>query len=144
MEILTVEQIKEALVKDQYLLETAIVAIWEKQTEDEQRSKTTNHTNGVGFAHCDAFRGARMAEYILKGVNHYGKDFGQNLTGTHLEKAKKFMPKYAKQLYKLQLAKLEASKPKTEPKASQYNPEDMDGEWEIYQQMTEDIEAGRL
>jgi len=110
MEILTVEQIKTALVTDQYLLETALVAIFEKQTQDEQSDGQTKHNNGVGFTYGDGFRGKRMAKWILDGVNIYGKDFGTNLTGQHLEKAKKFMPKYAKQLYKLQIAKLEKEK----------------------------------
>ena len=106
MEILTVEQIKAVLTTDQYLLETAIVAIYEKQTADEKSDGQTKHHNNVGFTYGDGFRGKRMAEWILRGVNQYGKDFGTNLTGQHLEKAKKFMPKYAKQLYKLQLEKM--------------------------------------
>jgi len=148
MEILTVEQIKAQLLTNQALLERAVVAIYEKQTADEQRSMETKHDNGIGFAGCDSRNGSYMAQYILKGIGQYGKTYGQNLSGKFLEKARKFMPKYAKQLHKIQMAKLEAVKMETEGKAEAraegYNAEDMDGEWEIYQQMTEDIEAGRL
>lgn len=107
MEILTVEQIREKLVTDQRMLERAVVAIFEKQTEDEQRTGDTRHDNGIGFAGCDSQNGSYMAKYILTGIERYGKQYGQNLSGKFLEKAKKFMPKYAKQLYKIQLEKVE-------------------------------------
>jgi hypothetical protein len=107
MEILTVEQIKEKLTMDQRVLERALVAIYEKQTADEKSSGYTQHDNGIGFSGCDSKNGTYMAQYILTGIERYGKKYGENLSGKFLDKAKKFMPKYAKQLYKIQLEKVE-------------------------------------
>lgn len=106
MDILTPEEIKECLLKDQFMLETAVVAIFEKQTRDEQQSDATMHNNGIGFNGCDSHIGSYMAKYILKGVEKYGKEFGTNLSGRFLDKAKRIMPKYAKQLYKIQMEKI--------------------------------------
>jgi hypothetical protein len=104
-QILTVEQIREVLIKDQALLEQAVVAIYEKQTADEQNSGETKHDNGIGFAGCDSRSGSYMAKYILTQIS-YGRPWGQILSGKFLEKAMKFMPKYSKQLYKIQLMKI--------------------------------------
>src|SRR5947208_478034 len=95
------EAILDLMTHDQGFLEGCIVRIYEKQTEDEKHTGETTHDNGIGFSGCDSRNGTYMAEYILKGVNQYRKTYGQNLSGRFLEKARKFMPKYAGQLVKI-------------------------------------------
>ena len=44
----------------------ALVHIFNRQTEDEKSSNTTNKHNSVGFAGCDARSGSMTAKYWLK------------------------------------------------------------------------------
>ncbi len=93
------------LLQNQRYLERAIVAIFEKQTEDEKATNTTKLTNNVGFNGPDAHLGSYLAKYILKGVKEYRKEYGNNLSGDFLNRAKKIMPKYAKQLLSMAKSK---------------------------------------
>lgn len=86
------------LLNNQRYLERAIVAIFEKQTQDEQATNSTKLNNNIGFNGPDAHLGSYMAKFILTGIKQYRKDYGNNLNGKFLEKAKKIMPKYAGQL----------------------------------------------
>lgn len=43
----------------------AVLAIWKKQTEDEQSGKYTSHDNGVGFSQADAIHGTLLAEWMM-------------------------------------------------------------------------------
>lgn len=96
----TKETVIAMMETDQSFLEKCIVTIYEKQTEDEQRTKETRHNNGVGFTHGDSIRGSWYAQHILRGLNQYRKVYGNNLTGEHIIKARKFMKKYAGQVIK--------------------------------------------
>lgn len=87
--LITKEIILNKLATDQKWLERGVLAIYKRQTEDEKQSEQTSHSNGRGFAGCDARRGTRMAQWLIKGYH---------LDGKHLEKARKMMPKYAGQL----------------------------------------------
>lgn len=118
------EEIKKLLVTDNALLEMAVVAIWERQTASEKSIKTTNQDNGVGFASCDANNGSYYATYIIKGMDQYGKTWGQNLSGKHLEKARKFMPKYAGQLAKIELSKVQGEDLEPEPDGAEMSQRD--------------------
>ena len=42
-------EIEDMLRTQNGAVERAMVAIWERQTADEQASQTTNHDNGRGF-----------------------------------------------------------------------------------------------
>lgn len=97
-----------ASFENQRWLEEAIVAIYERQTPDEQAHSVTCHDNRRGFTHGDAKAGTRLARYIIGGVDKYRRPFGTNLTGKHLDRAKRMMPKYAGQLLKIVKAKREA------------------------------------
>jgi len=97
----TREDLATALLTNQRLLERAIVAIYERQTQDEQRDRSTKHHNGRGFTPADAKRGTRLARWILGGITKYNRPYGQNLTGHHLELAREIMPKYARQLLRI-------------------------------------------
>jgi hypothetical protein len=70
-------------------VERAIVAIYHRQTLDEQRSETTIHTNGVGFSGADVRTGTYYAKWILS---------GKRLTGKFLDRARVMAHKYMRQL----------------------------------------------
>ncbi len=89
MKTWTAIEIKQKLETDQRWLERAIVAIYKLQTEDEKNSENTKYHNGVGFNSADAHILTYCAKWILS---------GKPLSGTFLEKAKKKMVKYTKQL----------------------------------------------
>lgn len=100
--MLTKEIVLNLMATDLSFLEKCIVVIYMKQTEDEQRTKNTNHNNGIGFNKANSIRGCWYAQHILRGLNQYNKRYGQNLTGDHILKARKFMAKYAGQVVKFQ------------------------------------------
>lgn len=43
----------------------AVLAIWKKQTQDEQSGKYTSHDNGIGFSQADAAHGSVLAEWMM-------------------------------------------------------------------------------
>ena len=86
------EQIKEKILSDQRWLERSVVAIYRLQTVSEQNHDSTELKNGVGFSGAHAHVCSYMAKWILKG-NH--------LSGKYLDKAKKIMPHYTKQLERI-------------------------------------------
>jgi hypothetical protein len=70
-------------------VERAMVAIWERQTADEQETQGTRHHNGRGFAAWSARSGTYFAEWVRS---------GRHLTGKHLVKARKIALHHAGQL----------------------------------------------
>lgn len=44
----------------------ALVGIFNRQLADEKSANTTSHSNGVGFASCDATGGSLTAKYFLR------------------------------------------------------------------------------
>lgn len=44
----------------------ALVALFNRQVEDEKQSNDTRHLNCQGFAPCDAYSGTLTAKYYLK------------------------------------------------------------------------------
>ena len=89
---LTAELIREKMATDQRWLERAILAIYQRQTQDEQADQATLKRNGIGFNGGDASTGSYMATWLLKG-NHLSRDF--------VAKARRIMPKYAEQLLRI-------------------------------------------
>ena len=85
----TPEAIRVLLDRSDKAVERAVVAIYDRQTCDEQAREDTIHRNGVGFAACHAYRGSYYARWILA---------GRHLTGQHLDKARRMVRWYAKQL----------------------------------------------
>lgn len=88
---LTTEHIIHKLLTDTYWLECAVLAIYRRQTSEEQNAKATIESNGRGFSGPDAHIGSYMAKWLLGGPDRH-------LTGKYVERARKIMPKYAKQL----------------------------------------------
>ena len=80
----------EALINsNDRAVERAMVAIWERQTADEQATQDTRHHNGRGFAAWSARSGTYFAEWVRS---------GRRLTGKHLVKARKIALHHAGQL----------------------------------------------
>lgn len=67
----------------------AMVAIYRRQTADEQRTSTTVHSNGRGFSAADAVKGTYYAKWVLS---------GRQLTGQYLAHAQEMARKYLRQL----------------------------------------------
>ena len=70
-------------------VERAMVAIWERQTRDEQAVETTRHHNGIGFSGWTAKSGTYFANWVQS---------GRTLSGKHLVKARKIALYHAGQL----------------------------------------------
>ena len=83
------DQIIALLDRNDYAVERAILAIFQRQTESEQESSSTIHRNGQGFSGAHASLGTYYAKWILS---------GRRLTGKHLEKARHMSKHYAGQL----------------------------------------------
>lgn len=82
-------EIEEMINTHDGAVERAMVAIWERQTADEQTSQTTNHSNGRGFCGWAARSGTYYAEWVRS---------RRHLTGKHLAKARKIALHHAGQL----------------------------------------------
>lgn len=83
------EKIVGLLQSNDRAVERAIIVIYNRQTRDEQSSKETLHSNGIGFSGADANLGSYYARWILD---------KKKLTGSHLERARKMVLKYTAQL----------------------------------------------
>ena len=90
-------EIKTKISTDQRWLERAILAIFERQTFQEQRVEQTLEFNKIGFNGPDARKMTYYANWIRRG-NH--------LDGEFLEDAKKRILKYSKQLEKISEKKI--------------------------------------
>jgi hypothetical protein len=85
----TEDQVVRLLNDSDRAVELALVEIYNRQTESEKATRTTNNDNGVGFSGTDAATGSYYAKYILS---------GRNLTDKHLIKGRAMAIKYRKQL----------------------------------------------
>ena len=85
----TPEEIKSLLNRSNKAVEHAILAIFDRQTSDEQDASDTRHRNGRGFASCHAYMGSYYARWIQS---------GKHLDGKHLDKARKMALCYSGQL----------------------------------------------
>jgi len=89
---ITREQIESKIMTDQRWLERAILAIYERQTRDEQATDQSKYHNLVGFSGPDAPRLSYYAGWLKS---------GRHLSGKHLDTARKRMKKYCGQLLKI-------------------------------------------
>jgi hypothetical protein len=83
------EEIETMIQNQDAAVERAMVAIWERQTADEQETQGTRHHNGRGFAAWSARSGTYYANWVRS---------GRRLTGKHLAKARKIALHHAGQL----------------------------------------------
>lgn len=91
------DYIRWLLTMNDKAVERAIVAIYRRQTADEQSAGDTKHSNGVGFSGADASLGSYYARWILS---------GRSLTGKHLIKARTMSHKYVRQLVEVATTRL--------------------------------------
>jgi len=87
-----IQELKKIMLDNIEVLENSILFLFEQQTADEQDSEDTIESNGVGFNSFDAKIGTYFANWIKS---------GKHLSGVHLSKAQKMMPKYARQIVSL-------------------------------------------
>lgn len=85
----TKENIQEKMTTDIRWTERAVLVLFDRQTEDEQKIEDTVHNNGVGFNGVDGKYLTWVGNYLMRG-NH--------LSGHHVEKVRKKLPKYWKQI----------------------------------------------
>lgn len=95
-QVWTKEIVKEKLLQSAKAIQTGIVQIYAYQTQYEKQAEATFEANGVGFNGSDAFILSSFAQQIEK---------GRTLSEKQLAIAKKKMPKYAGQLFKLLIHK---------------------------------------
>lgn len=82
-------EIETLITTSDRAVERAMVAIWKRQTEDEQATETTRHHNGIGFSGWTARSGSYFAQWVQS---------GRTLSGKHLAKARKIALHHAGQL----------------------------------------------
>lgn len=93
VDVLNAKFIAYKLQTDQRWLESALLAVYRRQTEDEKKSGETIHHNERGFNTHDAPVATYMAKWLLG-------DPERHLSGRFLKAARTLMPKYAAQLVK--------------------------------------------
>lgn len=86
------QTVKDNLSSNQAWVEQAIIRLYEFQTSDEKAAQMAKYHNGKGFNGTDAKRLSYYAKWL-----HSGK----RLSGPHLQKAYKIVPKYAGQILSL-------------------------------------------
>jgi hypothetical protein len=95
----TKDVVRHMIAEDDAWLERAVLVIYEYQTESEKQAEQTEEHNGVGFNGTDAEIGSSFAKWIQR----RGK-----LTEPQRKVARKFMPKYAGQIFRIMQAKAES------------------------------------
>lgn len=93
----TEERIIKFINSGSFAVGRCLVRLYERQTIDERRSDLTRWDNKVGFSAPDAKRGSYYARWVLS---------GRELSGNHLENARKMAIKYRRQLVDIANEKL--------------------------------------
>lgn len=65
--MITRQQIEQKLRVNDRWVERAIVALYRRQTQDEQTRNTTEDSNEIGFNKADARMGGYLARWIMTG-----------------------------------------------------------------------------
>jgi hypothetical protein len=142
--IWTRDEINEILRTNDKAVERAIVRLFDRQNEDEQRFATTNTHNSRGFASCDARAGTRFArwlqgmddnnvkKYPAKSLNHpkayrifrnYCKN-GEAVIG----RARRIAIKHSRQL--VEIANEKVAKPAQKDEMNRQTRERLGADWE--------------
>jgi hypothetical protein len=88
--------VREKLLSDDGALARGLIMIFECQTSDERREGETSVENGVGFNMIDAPFLTSLSKWYLE--NGF-------LTRKQLDKARRIMPKYSKQISRIMFAR---------------------------------------
>ncbi len=113
------DEIANRLMHDARWLWRGVVAIFEKQTADEQNTESTSHNNRVGFNANDAKFLSSLAKQILD-WRRGGSKYPYPLSIKQTEIARSKMQKYAGQLHRIALEKAN----RTQGKSSETHPDD--------------------
>ena len=89
MIIYTKELVQDKLSSDVNWISRGLVVLFNRQTEDEQDTSTTRSQNGRGFNKTDSGYLTYCSKWVLS---------GRQLSGTHLDKVSKKLPKYWRQI----------------------------------------------
>jgi len=92
----TAESIKALLDANDRAVMRALVALYERQTADEQANAHTSHLNGMGFNGYDAEFGTSLAKQVIRGCI---------LSPRQIAAGRKMCKKYARQLAEVANAK---------------------------------------
>tara|TARA_R110000751_G_scaffold71196_5_gene143986 strand:- start:1232 stop:1552 length:321 start_codon:yes stop_codon:yes gene_type:complete len=84
--------IKDNILAEPIWMARGILAIYDRQTADEQSNETTRYHNGVGFGAMDANILSSLAKQLKR---------GRALSPKQTQIANKNMPKYCKQLARI-------------------------------------------
>jgi hypothetical protein len=96
---MTANEIRDKITTDDKWTVRAILAIFEKQTADEQSSEDTTNSNGVGFNYVDAPILSSFAKQIMAWQTM--PRYPSPLSPKQMDIAKKKIGKYAKQLARI-------------------------------------------
>jgi hypothetical protein len=88
----SLEEIRHKIATNDTWLCRGIIAIYKRQTADEQRNRTTSEPNGFGYNLKDSFIMSTLAEHLLKGFT---------LSEEQRHIARMRLSKYARQLTKI-------------------------------------------
>lgn len=65
-QVTDIDRVKELIRTDDVVVGKFLVALWERQTEDEREDGQTRHLNGMGFTGVDAPIDSSFAQQFLK------------------------------------------------------------------------------
>ena len=90
----TKEQVKDLLATDLKWMERGVIVLYERQTEDEQKSGQTQVYNNRGFNGTDSRYMTWVAKWLLEHKSHH-------LNEKHRAKVAKSLPKYWGQIMEI-------------------------------------------
>src|ERR1035437_5082843 len=82
--------VEKSIATNPKAVEKAILAIYNRQTQDEKQERTTKYSNGIGFSGADVSLGGYLAGWLLS---------GKHLSGKFLSKGRLLAYKYRGQLF---------------------------------------------
>jgi hypothetical protein len=109
--------IVELLEKSDLAVERGVLAIYARQTMDEQTATETKHQNGVGFNGVDANIMSSFAQQIERRVAN-GTRGGQCLSEKQMAIARRKIVRYARQLVEIANEKMGSPRPHAPPTKS--------------------------
>lgn len=101
----TKERMQALLATNDLALERALVAIYDRQTQDEKRDSDTKHDNHRGFRSNHASTGSKLARFILKGWKQPNGKQRVQLYPNNLQRARTIVLQYHRQLCEVANAK---------------------------------------
>lgn len=97
---ITRDDVLNLIAKNDMAVYMGLLALYNRQTSDEINSEETKHLNGMGFNGRDGKFGVSLARQIIEwfATEPKNRTYGYPLSRTQLEKGRKMLKTYAKQL----------------------------------------------